>query len=68
MTASDSPKDTADSVLLMQVAHANIGARVEQSVEYFEVKEQLCTSDMNREQERELHNKLNALASKVASR
>lgn len=68
MTASDSPKDTADSVLLMQVAHANIEARVEQSVEYFEVKEQLYTSDMNRVQEQELHNKLNALASKVASR
>lgn len=52
----------------MQVAHANMRARVEQSVEYFELEKQLRTPDMNGEQEQNLRNKLNALASKVAGR
>ncbi len=68
MAASDSPKYTADSLLLMQVAHANFQAHAEQSMEYFEVKEQLRTSDLDGKQEQELHNKLNVHASKVAGR
>jgi len=68
VAASDSPTWTADSLLLILVAHANIQARVDQSIEYFEVKEQLRTSDLDGEQEQELHNRLNELASKVASR
>jgi len=68
VAASDSPTWTADSLLLILVAHANIQARVDQSIKYFEVKEQLRTSDLDGEQEQELHNRLNELASKVASR
>ncbi len=67
MAASDSPTDTADSVLLMQVAHVNFQARTDQSTDYFELMEQLQTSGLEAEQEQELHNKLNAVASKVAS-
>ncbi|KAL0036270.1 hypothetical protein WJX79_010855 [Trebouxia sp. C0005] len=55
-------------LLLDEVAHANMRARVEQSVEYFELEKQLRTPDMNGEQEQNLRNKLNALASKVAGR
>jgi len=68
VAASDSPTDTADSVLLMQVALVNFQARTEQSTDYFELMEQLQTSGLEAEQEQELHNKLNAVASKVASR
>jgi len=52
----------------MQVAHANARAGIELSIKYFELKKQLLTSGLDGEQEQELHNKLNAVASKVASR
>ena len=68
VAASDSPKYTADSMPLMQVAHANARAGIELSIKYFELKKQLLTSGLDGEQEQELHNKLNAVASKVASR
>lgn len=52
----------------MQVAHVNFQARTDQSLEYFELMEQLQTTGLDGKQEQDLHNELNAVASKVASR